>query len=323
MPFLKPKYDSQSDIPEAFRDYYVQKGSVWELAQENDEIAVHFNSGLAANRDTLKRERDDYKQKFETADARRKVLETDKPEEQQREIKRITEEKDAVITSQRDQITTLKAKAETNVLPDDQVAVPKAKAKALEEYEKLGTPKDLQKKIVEELPTLQATVDRYSKDSELRRIADNVLGWNFDPLRMLLTHPDNAGMKLITKKVKVKDDKGVETEEEQAFLVMKEDGKDVEHPLTDYAEAHWAPHMPALTAEVEATNGDRSTQQTSTQKTETGKQFVQQRRSATGTKGKSGLDAKKIAEEFNTRRDTIDNPLAPKPPPKTGAGAGA
>jgi hypothetical protein len=312
MPALKPKYASQSEIPEALREYYVQNGSIWELAQDGDEIAVHFNSGLASNRDALKTEKDALSTRLRAAEQQVTALQNEK---QQLTTGQATAIADAT-RPLNDRINALQTELGTIKAPGS-VVLPQEKAAALVEFEKLGTPKDVTEKLTVKLPALESEVAGFKKAEEFRTIAKQT-GYDPDVLNDIMSLPRNAGLSIKMKKIKVKaeGEEGDGKMTDVAHIVTKGEGADAAEvftPLTEYATSNWSSYLPALQAG--GGSGGDAGGNNENGNNNGGVRVPEQRSSGGGgTAGK--VDAKKILESSNARRNSATNPLAPAPPAK-------
>lgn len=111
---------------------------------------------------------------------------------------------------------------EARLPKEGEVVVPKEKAAALESYEKLGKPEDLQKTVteVEELRTKDAARTR----EDAFRGAAKAMGWPEETVATLLDMRSLDGAKIELKKEKGKDAKGAEVEMDVPYVTLAGDG---------------------------------------------------------------------------------------------------
>lgn len=163
---------------------------------------------------------------------------------------------------QRDQIRDLKEK----IPKEGSVVLPKEKAEALTEYEKLGTPQDLGK-VSGELDDLRKKDQQRTREDAFRA-AVKAAKWPEDTVATLLDMRSLDGATVEVKKEK--SDKGEDVE--VPYVTLSGDGQKAQK-LSEFAAN--APQLKGLKMETETTtpasNGTRYTPQTGTPPVRTGK----------------------------------------------------
>ncbi len=284
--YLKPSYPNLDAIPEAQRDFYVLNTakSVYELAQQGDEIAKYYNRELAANRDEFRAEKD--RLKVET-------------ERQGREITRLTDSNTRLHDAREADVTRLtkeRDEAETKLrtaTTEGNVVVTKEEAALFEKFKKLGKPEDVAANKLDAIYTdvetrlkdtdaLRTESEQHKRD-EVTRDAAGLLDWNFKTLRDVQRHPDyGKDIEIVIENVKDGDEQ-VPT----PYVKFKKDGKDEKLELNEYADAHWQIWLPALTADA-SSSGER----------ERGTKLVHQKPSSTRTGNETKKGDKRIEDKL-------------------------
>lgn len=127
------------------------------------------------------------------------------------------------------------ADAEKAKPAEGSVVLSKADAERWKAYQELGKPDDL-KATVTERDTLKGEVAKAIRTETIRSVAE-VAGYNADVLGELAKETQTFAVKEITV-----DGKTIK----QAYIVVEADGKQVEKPLAEFAEANWKSFLPAL-----------------------------------------------------------------------------
>lgn len=274
----KAFYASEDEIPQFARDnkLYVNRNGRWEFDHGEFEGLEDLTSpGLASNRDTIKGEKIEL-QNAVTAEKKR-------ADDAEAELRKIQKPGSKVITSE--------------------------DAKSLEDYQKLGPIKDLEKMKTEHAE-YAGKIENIESEKDVRKLCETAK-LNFDAVNDFVSSNKAKGAKLLTKEVKVKDDKGKENLVTQAFVSVEEDKgngrfESKEYPLKEYAEknlpAYMAKALFEVSDETPAPAKDKSN--------------VTQFPKLSGGKSKSeegGNDVEAKVDSFNQSRNTRALPWEKQP----------
>lgn len=136
------------------------------------------------------------------------------------------------------------AELEGKLPKDGQVILTAEQAQQWAAYQALGTP-EVVKGAVEERGQLQGKLDSLAREKVIRDAATHA-GFDFDVLSERDTYETNIGGKKLSYEVREVESNG--TKVKTAFI---KDGE-VEKPLTEYAQEHWAKHLPSLVVKQES-----------------------------------------------------------------------
>lgn len=306
---LKPSYPTLDAIPETQRDFYEinTTAGVYELAQDNDEIASYFNRSLAQKRDEFRNERDRFKRESERLNREVERLNT--------AITRVSEGRETEVTRLASELEAAQT-ALTKATTAGNVAITKEEHTIFERLLKLGKPEDVAAGKLEavatqietaigETETLRTQVAQHALDETTREVS-GLLDWEFSALRTVLTHPDlGKGIKLVVENVKDAEKKDVPT----PFAVYMKDGKETKTELSEYATEHWKIFLPALETVADDNGGSGGGRRDDG--TKLTRQKPSRERSGGEDRGKGETKLDKIADRFQKERDSAPNPLAP------------
>lgn len=282
---LQAIYDSFEAIPEFARAEYEQKNGKWALKQDAIQGGgEHLNSGLAANRDALRTEKEQAQARAQQAEQRAQTAEAE--------------------------VSRLKSPGTFILSGDDK--------KSFDAYVALGDVKTVKAKI-EEHGALKARVTQIEKSESLRAVAD-AAKVNFDVLNDQLAMPGRENLSVAVEDVTVKDAAGKDVLTKQAVMLVNvtENGvvKQNKFALADYVKTNW----PGYVAEALAKPAQAGNQTPSPQP---GQPVISANPiitfpvvASSNQQQQPAFDPQKIAEQFNAQRNARPNPLDPAPAAK-------
>jgi len=280
----KAFYASEDEIPQFARDnkLYVNRNGRWEFDHGEFESLEDLTSpGLASNRDALKNE------KLGLQDAI--TAEKKRADEAEAELRKVQ-------------------KPGTKIISSDEVT-------QLEDYQKLGSVKDLEK-LKGEHAEYATKIQNIDSEKDVRKLCDDAK-LNFDVVNDFVTSNRGKGVKIIVKDVKHKDDKGKEQLVKKAFVTVEEDAgngrfKTNEFELKEYAEKN----LPGYVAKAMFETGTEDDKQTTTTTT-TSPRLPNLSGGKARTEDTTSQDAATRAEQFNKQRSTRSLPWEKKDAPAT------
>lgn len=264
-------YDSVDQIPPEYKDEFEFKNGKWQLkADAIPGVGDLFNAGIVANRDRA----------------------LDQLKAKNTEIQNLNE-----------QLKEAQSKA-NSAIPAGAVVLQGDDAKAWNEYQALGTPKDL-KKVVKEVQTLTEKVRTAELTQSLESVA-KAAGLNHGVLSDWATHPiDGKGISFLTKKEK--NDKGEDIEVAYVKVETPIDGNPnktevKEHKLLDFAKEKLPDWKFDALTKVEGHKAE--TKATGVVMPNLGKA------NRDGVKP-TGSEEKRAVDKFNAERAQVPNPFTP------------
>lgn len=277
---LQAIYDSFEAIPEFARAEYEQKNGKWALKQDAIQGgAEHLNSGLAANRDALRTEKEQLQARAQQADHRAQTAEAE--------------------------VSRLKSPGTFILSADDK--------KSFDAYVALGDVKTVKAKI-EEHGTLKVRVSQIEKSEALRAVAD-AAKVNFDVLNDQLAMPGRENLSVAVEDVTVKDAAGKDVLTKQAVMLVNvtENGvlKQNKFPLADYVKANWPGYVAEALAKPAQIAGQTPNPQAGQPVISPSPMMTFPVVAQSAQNQQPAFDPNKIAEQFNAQRNARPNPLEP------------
>ena len=278
----KAWYASEDEIPQFARDnkLYVQRNGRWEFDHgEFEQLEDLTAPGLAANRDALKNEKLGLQETITAEKLRADTAEA--------ELRKMQKPGSKTITSE--------------------------DANMLEAYQKLGSPKDLEK-MKGEHAEYATKIKNIDTEKDIRKLCEET-GLNFEAVNDFVTSNRGTNVKLISKDVKIKDDKGKDTLVKRAFVTVEEDAgngrfKTDEYELKDYADKN----LPSYVAKAMFETKEEDTTQRSTTTTTTSPRLPNLSGGKAGDNTNTDKDAASRAEQFNKQRSNRVLPWEKKEP---------
>lgn len=273
---FKAWYAEEGEIPQFARDnnLYVSRNGRWEFDHAEFENLEDLTSpGLASNRDKFRQEKENAQNALTSEKAR-----ADKAEAELSKVQ----------------------KPGTKIISDSE-------AQVFEEYKKLGAPKDLKKKV-DEHGQLSEKLTRIEGEKDIRKLCEEA-GLNFEAVNDLISSEKGSKLKLMSKKVKTKDAKGIETTSNQAYVTVEEDKgngrfETKEYSLKDYADENLPKYLAKSIFDVEKSPEETSSKEKPTTRLP--------RLSGGSSKEGGEEETKSNADRFNASRNQRQLPWTKK-----------